>query len=410
MRAPVPAGARDPVTMRALRRLVPGLVPVLVALALSGCALERPASNACPALRMDARAAAAPVPASVEADVLEAMRAEARGAGRGPVTFQIITLSAGGQYGAFGAGFLRGWAENPVTPAPGLRRRHGGGGGGGRQRGRDPVAPSSSRATASTPRSTSTAAWRNPRSCAAARCPPWSARRRWRRPAPLEAFLDRTLTPALMDRLAARHAAGDRLLIGATNIDTGRNEVFDLGAAAAAPDAAGCLREAMLASGAIPGVFPPRHINGALYADGGLRDQVFLRAVDTARARVARETGREIRVEAFVVVNGALRPPGEPAEDRLLGYIARSLDILADEVLRESITATVRFAAARPGWRLRGIAPETDFSACGFDLPPSGTFDLCVTRTLFDAGRAIGRTAPIDWLSAAELRDLADEL
>jgi len=37
---------------------------------------------------------------------------------RGPVTLNVLTLSSGGQYGAFGAGFLRGWGENATTPRP----------------------------------------------------------------------------------------------------------------------------------------------------------------------------------------------------------------------------------------------------------------------------------------------------
>ena len=166
----------------------------------------------------------------------------------------------------------------------------------------------------------------------------------------------------------------------------------------------------MLASAAIPGLLPPRNIGGALYADGGLRDQVFFQAVDTARARVARETGRTVRVEAYLVVNGALRPPVEPAEDRLLGYLNRSVEILADEVLRSSILEAVRFAEDRPDWRLRGIVSQATFGTCGIAAPPAGTFDPCVTRVLFDEGRAAGRATPIDWLDARALRRSAEEL
>ena len=44
--------------------------------------------------------------------------AAARQKTRGPLVVNAISLSAGGQWGAFGAGFLTGWSQNTVTPRP----------------------------------------------------------------------------------------------------------------------------------------------------------------------------------------------------------------------------------------------------------------------------------------------------
>ncbi|MGB3408798.1 MAG: patatin-like phospholipase family protein, partial [Jannaschia sp.] len=230
-------------------------------------------------------------------------------------------------------------------------------------------------------------------------------------PAPLAGFLDRALDARLMDAIAAGHADGRRLLIAATNIDSGAGDIFDLGEAAVAGDGAPCLRDAILASAAIPALFPPRNINGALFADGGLRQQVFLDAIDDARGAVTRDMGVDVRVEAYLVVNGALRAPDTPVGDRLIDYTLRSLDTLADEVLRDSITEAVTFAESRPGWRLRGIRADLPRDTCatggGAEI---GGFDPCLTAALFDHGRAEGQRTPINWLSEAELRALADEL
>ncbi|MBM2575215.1 patatin-like phospholipase family protein [Jannaschia sp. Os4] len=400
-----------------MRRIVP-----LLLLALSACALDRPEGLSCPSLPVDAPA---PVLSSQSegGDVLEAttnsmiaaIEAEApaaraiptpqvrRAPAAPPITLRIVTLSAGGQYGAFGAGVLRGWSE-----APGGRPTF------------DVVTGVSAGAILAP------IAFAGPefdgaldfyRGLDADRVsrgrflPALLRAPSLRDASPLRAFLARALSPALVSAIAARHAQGDRLLVAATNLDTTAGEVFDLGAGTA--DGAPCLAAAMQASAAIPGVLPPVAIDGALYADGGLREQVFFQAIDTARARIARETGREVRVEAFLVVNGALVPPQAPVEDRLLSYIGRAVETLADEVLRDSILDAVRFAEGRPGWTLRGLAAQdVDLSPClaPGEGTPTGTFDPCVTRVLFDHGRGIGRGLPNGFLSAADLRRLAAEL
>lgn len=390
---------------------------------LAGCAVDRPADLSCPALvrtepalvTKSTQDAEVPIPAPAEQatasmmarteDAIEdALRAEvARAAPRRRVTFQVVTLSAGGQYGAFGAGFMSGWSRNPVTPRPefnlvtgvsagammapavfagpafdGLLARYGG-------LGADDVLVRRGLLTI-------------------LRAPSLAS------PAPLAGFLDSALSAPLLAAIAAGHAEGRKLLIGATNIDQGTGEVFNLGAAADAPRAAPCLREAMLASAAIPALLPPRHINGALYADGGLRTHVFLETLEEARREVSREQDVDIAVEAYLVVNGALLPPGRPVEDTLPSYAVRSISILADEVLRDSILETVAFAASRDGWRLRGIRAELSPDVCaGTDPDALGGFDSCLTAALFRHGMAVGSAAPIPWLSADALRALAEE-
>lgn len=419
--------------------LIAALLPVL-----AGCAFDRVARTSCPAFadpgptdgllaakssqgdpspRMTPSIAADMV--AREADLAEAAISDAlrdRAAGVPPgrtITLNVVTLSAGGQYGAFGAGFVSGWSGNgrPVfdlvtgvsagallAPAvfagpefDDLLARYEG-------IGRDGILV------------------QRPR-IALLRAPSLA------RPGPLEAFLAETLDPSLVTAIAAGHAANRSLLIGATNLDTGIGETFDIGRAAGRPGAVPCIREALLASAAIPGLFPPRNIDGDLYADGGLRQHVFLRALDGARRDVARESGVRFRVEAYLIVNGSLLPPPLPVADSLPAYVLRSASILADEVLRDSIVEAVDFAAARPDWRLRGIRAElpdvevTDPDAAPGaadrciaprpsdpDPPEIGGFDACTTAALYRHGHARARETPIAWLNARELRALAEEL
>ena len=322
-----------------------------------------------------------------------------------PIVVRVLTLSAGGQWGAFGAGLMTGWSQNRSTPRPDF----------------DIVTGVSAGAVIGTPvfagqefdevlqfyrgLDADDVAIRRPLT-ALLRAASLS------NPSPVESFFRSAVTPELVASIARRHAEGDQLLVAATNLDTTVGEIFDLGATAEMADTAraqDCIVEALLASSAIPGLLPPRAINGSLYADGGLRDQVFLSAVDTARARVARESGRDVRVEAYVIVNDSLTPPMEPPRDRLLDYIGRSVEILADEGARDSIVDAVTFAESRPGWTVYGMIPDVDLSSCGFVVVPTSTFDPCLTRLAFDAGLAAGRAEPIDWMTAAELRAAAQQ-
>ncbi|MEM7644796.1 MAG: patatin-like phospholipase family protein [Pseudomonadota bacterium] len=421
------------------------LLGLFAALGLSACAVQRPPSNSCPALPLGGLqttmsgqeadpdavnamiraigggAAPAPEPVPVETIraaeeasmtmatgmVESAMRAQARVTPPAqPITVRILTMSAGGQWGAYGAGLMTGWSQNPRSPRPDF----------------DVVTGVSAGAILAVPvfaGSRFDPAMEFFRGVAAddvsTRRPLFSLLRApsLNDPTPLEQYFRAALTPDLIDAIAARHAAGDQLLVSATDLHTTASQIFDLGAAAGMEDraaAANCIVEAMLASAAIPGLFPPRHINGVLYSDGGLRDQVFFRAVDTARTRVARELGRPVRVEAFLVVNGALMPTTVPPEDKLLSYLGRSLVALADEVQRDSVIDAVNFAEGRPGWTLWGKVPRVDLAECGFGEVPVATFDDCLTRVVFDAGVVDGREVPIDWMDAAELRQVAEEL
>ncbi|WP_175481664.1 patatin-like phospholipase family protein [Palleronia pelagia] len=320
---------------------------------------------------------------------------------RTPLTLRVLVLSAGGQYGAYGAGFLTGWSQNARTPRPAF----------------DLVTGVSAGAILSV------VAQAGPRFDPL--LSPWngldepSVLRRIRGPgllrapalsdpAPLERLIRTQLSDDLIAALGARDTDGARTLISAVDLESTRAQVFDLGALAGSnlpiDRKRDCLTETLLASAAVPGLFPPRNIDGRLYYDGGLRDQLFLASVDAARDEVARETGRQVTVEARVVLNGALDLPDGPVRDTLPDYFLRAFRILGDEVLRNSVSRVIDFAAKRPHWRLSGVVGQVDLAACG---DSALAFDACVTGALFRQGLADGRAVPIDWLGPAELGALA---
>ncbi|MDX8346474.1 patatin-like phospholipase family protein [Cognatiyoonia sp. IB215446] len=388
----------------------------LVASALSACAVDRPESAMCRGL-VPASTFELPAPPTSQEPVMDEETAIARSAApaiaravaadrRGAVELNVLSLSAGGQYGAFGAGFLRGWGEDrpsfdlvtgvsagsllaPVAFAgpefdPILDDYDG--------LSDDDVLRENLLAAPFSPSVASTE--------------------------PLKALLNDRLSDDLIARIAERQMEENaQLFVAATNIDTTANRIFslsDVAASGADIDVRrDCMREVIMASSAIPVFLPPRNIDDNLYADGGLRDHVFFRGIESARAQVARQTGRTIRVNAFIVVNGQLRTPeeageAEDVEDNILAYALRAADILADETLRDSIAETIRFAQEQPGWTVEGVFADTAIPReCREE---TGRFNPCVTRHLFDYGKTLGSARPLVWLDGDTLLEITNKL
>ncbi|MEP3050829.1 MAG: patatin-like phospholipase family protein [Erythrobacter sp.] len=103
---------------------------------------------------------------------------------------------------------------------------------------------------------------------------------------PLRKRLGSFITDDVLAKVASRHASGARLLVGATDADTGDAVAFDLGDMAAryvktAPDDEGrglikdCYLSAIIASSSTPLASPPAFIDNTMYIDGGTRFGLF---------------------------------------------------------------------------------------------------------------------------------------
>lgn len=392
------------------------LAAVACLVTLSACAVERPESTTCRGLVPATSFALPAMPSNVEPVMAEeaviarsAVPAIAQAVAndpRGAVQLNVLTLSAGGQYGAYGAGFLRGWGADrpsfdlvtgvsagsllaPIAFAgPAFDDTLDGYNG----LSDEQVLRENILAIPFSPSVASTE--------------------------PLRALLDERLSDDLIARIAERQTQENaQLFVAATNIDTTANRIFSLSDVAASNADIGtrrdCMREVIMASSAIPVFLPPRNIDDNLYADGGLRDHVFLRGIESARAQVARQTGRTIRVNVFIIVNGQLRTPQEAGEarnveDNILQYALRAADILSDETLRDSVAETIRFAQDQPGWTVQGTFADTTIpKRCEeFD----GRFNPCVTQHLFEHGQSVGRDRPIRWFDGDALLEITNKL
>ena len=120
--------------------------------------------------------------------------------------------------------------------------------------------------------------------------------------------------------IAAAYQAGRRLFVVTTDLDAQRSVVWNMGAIAAhAADKTGgdaalnLFRTVLLASGSIPGAFPPVLIdvegNGKRFAemhvDGGVGGQFF---VAPPAMLASTSTDRIPASQLYIVVNSALQP------------------------------------------------------------------------------------------------------
>ena len=153
---------------------------------------------------------------------------------------------------------------------------------------------------------------------------------------PLYDLIAKYVDADFMRKVAYEHHTNGRwLLIGTTNIDAGLPVVWNMGKIATidTPEALDLFRKVMLASASIPGAFPPVMFDVAIddqtyhemHVDGGVSTQVFL--YPTAAARNADAAGiiRSKKREAYIIRNSRLDNDKEEVERNTISIVKRSI-------------------------------------------------------------------------------------
>lgn len=317
-------------------------------------------------------------------------------------TIHFLAMSGGGDYGAFGAGFLVGWGQ--VSDANWRRPDF------------DIVTGVSTGALLApfayvgTDEACQTVEtfYRNPK-------PDWVQQRSWLFFLPsnpsfmiipkLEDALESAVTPSLVDQMAQQSRTGKQLVISATDLDFGRQHFWSLGPEAEKATASGdCtrVRQILLASAAIPVAFPPIEIDGSLYADGGVTANVFARLEPrTPGSFVAawKEFHPETplpKVRYWVIVNNSMRQPPATVQAKWPEVLAPSLATS----IRSATIAEIRWLSAQSDYvnatlntdiEVRVVAIPDDWRP-----PVKGDFQKETMNSLADLGRKLG-SDPTSW-------------
>lgn len=171
-----------------------------------------------------------------------------------------------------------------------------------------------------------------------------------------DCHLQDTIRKAIDDALVSGVAEGageDRLLlIGATNLDAGRGRPFNLGQEAQAALETGSfdrINSILLASAAIPTVFPPVEIDEMLYGDGGATSNLFVVSfsneggpLDQFNARHPEASMPRLRI--WVLVNERLVPHPAVTQprwmsvgDRALGTLTSTNELFALDLVKNIV-------------------------------------------------------------------------
>ncbi|MGZ9713521.1 patatin-like phospholipase family protein [Glaciimonas sp. GNP009] len=217
-----------------------------------------------------------------------------RNVARGDNTLDLLLLSGGGQHGAYGIGFLRGWQSRSNGSMPDFDLVTGISTGG-------LQAPFALLGTAEA-LSQAAALYRNATTDFA---PTFDWLFWLRRTGGLvktelyRQMIEREMSGRMSARLQARFSEGRQLIIGTTDFDLGIGHLWDIGRELAAPiEGQRRVQQILLATTAIPGIFPPLILDDHLHADGGIVSNV-LQVLDFDGYR---------KLAASLVTSGVMQP------------------------------------------------------------------------------------------------------
>ena len=322
-----------------------------------------------------------------------------------PPAVDILVISGGGDWGAFGAGFLKGWQKVPSS---------------------HPLAKPEFDLVTGVSTGTLIAPfaflgdeqsieeivnmYRNPKK-------DWVKQRGYLYFLPdnisfaevpgLEREIRDHITVDMLRRIAKAGADGRLLLVNTTELDVGQPRVFDLVAEAQRVADSGQIERVhniILASAGIPGAFPFRMIDGELYVDGGVTGNIIyggrIAEEDSLPAlwQKAYPNHGDPKFRFWVIFNNQFRPVPKPVAPNWLAVIQRSL-----ETSTRAATATaVRhlFAMAEISRLKRKADVEVRIVSIPSDwFPPvPAIFNKETMNNLADLGEKMGAD-PASWSS-----------
>jgi hypothetical protein len=320
-----------------------------------------------------------------------------------PPVVDILVISGGGDWGAFGAGVLKGWGTLPAGSAM-------------------------SRPDFAVVTGVSTGAliapfafldsdasidqvenvYRNPNS-------DWVKSRGWLYFLPsnisfaeipgLEKELRSQISGEMISDIARRGSDGRILAVNTTNVDDGAPRVFDLVAEAVRANKTGDtdrFHTIILASAGIPGAFPFRMIDNEMYVDGGVTGNIIyggrLGEEQTFQAIWQRQYPNLTipKVRFWVIYNNQIHCPPQVTAPKWPSVVARSVSVSIAASTLESIrhlyaTADISRLKRHCDVEVRVIAIPDNWTP-----PVDGAFAKPTMNSLADIGEKMGAD-PASW-------------
>ena len=376
---------------------------VLFLLFCFGCAGHRPARTQAEliAVRDDRYAQYTRLSQDLVRRMVQEVKARSDQHPGAPAVVDMLIISGGGDWGAFGAGFLKGWSRVRGSMAkPEFDAVTGVSTGAlispfaflGDEQSIDQIEN----------------LYRNPKAdWVKARWPLYflPSRESFATVPGLERELKQTFDMNMARRIAEASRRGRFLLVNTTDLDDGTMWVWNVGIESERAVATGDLepvRRILLASSSIPGAFPFRVIDGLLYVDGGVTGNILyggrLREDQSVPAVWAATypTMPIPKVRFWIIFNNQLRPRPQVTAPTWPAVVKRSIELEIRSATLTSIRhlfAQARISSLKHGgeWEVRLAAVPDNFTP-----PKPAPFAKETMNALADLGERMGAD-PTSW-------------
>ena len=198
---------------------------------------------------------------------------------------------------------------------------------------------------------------------------------------PLRAMVAKYVTAETLERVAAAYDENRVLVVGTTNIDYGQTWVWNMTMIAKAGDIE-LYRNVLLASASFPIVFPPVEIEGHLFVDGAARSNLVIPGMGGQQKPNPPLYGPG---NLYLIDNGKVTLPPQ-ALIRALGPVAATtVSVMMEQSMQTALTRSyIGTRVLGYSFNMVGIPDDVDV---GNDPL---AFDPGQMRAAFDAGRALG--------------------
>src|SRR5215472_8554809 len=198
--------------------------------------------------------------------------------------------------------------------------------------------------------------------------------------APLRALIAKHITEKTLERVAAAYKDNRLLVVGTTNIDYSQTWVWNMSQIAKDGNLA-LYRDVLLASASFPIVFPPVEIDGHLFVDGAARSNLVVPGLFGSEKPNPPLHGPG---NLYLIDNGRVTEP-PAALVRSLGPIAaETISVMMEQSMQTALTRSY-FGTRVLGYSFKMVGIPDDVNI-GNDVL---AFDPAQMRAAFDAGRAL---------------------
>ncbi len=207
--------------------------------------------------------------------------------------------------------------------------------------------------------------------------------------APLQALIAKYITAETLQRVAAAFDDNRLLMVGTTNVDYGQTWVWNM-SMIAKHGKLDLYRKVLLASASFPIIFPPVEIDGHLFVDGAARSNLVVIGMAGSERPKPPLYGPG---NLYLITNGRFQHPPAALRRALGDVAATTVGVMMDQSMQSALTRSY-FGARFLGYDFNMVAIPDEVEIGNDPL----AFDPEQMRAAFDSGRAIAKQ-PEPWSS-----------